>query len=208
MAKFEGFSAGDQITIQKVYKSARLGLEKCVASAGSGEWRTRFNAWMGVATGGDLKSAETTLQKSISNMFMRVGTVSFKVLYDATLPANAEMTSFAGKSPEEVTNEVDAFRSQNKDWNLGSGKSGTEGGMMTMRIGPALFAMPFRSLSVQSQVETFLHELSHHAAGTIDDKNGGECYELVGVTRLKGLGPARAVRNAENVGFFCTEWCS
>jgi hypothetical protein len=79
--------------------------------------------------------------------------------------------------------------------------------MMPMRLGNNFFAMPFVSLSEQSQTETFLHELSHHAAGTIDDSNGGECYTMTGVNRLKGLGPVRAVRNAENVGFFCARWC-
>jgi hypothetical protein len=208
MARFEGFSATDAVTIDRVYKSARAGLEKLVAAAGSTAWRTAFAADMGVATGQALKDAEGVLQKSVSNMFMRIATVSFKVYYDAALPANAEMTSFAGTSPSDITSAVDDFRSGNQDWNLASGKTGTVGGKMTMRIGPALFAMPFTSLSVQSQVETFLHELSHHSAGTIDDTNGGECYGLVGVTRLKNLGPTRAVRNAENVGFFCVRWCS
>jgi hypothetical protein len=207
MAKFENFDPAQTIVINNVYKSARLGLEKCVKAAGTDPWRRAFGAVMGTASGGGLKAAEDTLAKSISNMFMRVATVSFKVIYDASLPANAEMTSFAGVAPEDVTGTVDAWRSSNQNFTLSSGKSGSEGGQMTMRIGPALFAMPFVSLSVQSQVETFLHELSHHAAGTIDDKNGGECYEWVGVTRLKGVGPARAVRNAENVGFFVTRWC-
>lgn len=75
-----------------------------------------------------------------------------------------------------------------------------------MKLGQRFFTLPEISLSTQSQVETFLHELSHHAAATLDDKTGGECYDWSGITRLKGLGPLRAVRNAENIGFFLTRY--
>lgn len=79
-------------------------------------------------------------------------------------------------------------------------------GRMVMRLGPAIGDMPFAESGCQCQVETFLHELSHHAAGTIDDKARGECYERQGVLRLRAAGPARAVRNAENVAFFAMEY--
>jgi hypothetical protein len=198
MAKFRNFSAAQQVTLDTVYRACRRGLERLTNDVGSQNYRTHFALWMGGGSVATVKQAEDILNKELRNMFMRIATVSFSVEYNAAFGAhtNADMLSFSGASPDAVTNLVDEYRS-------GAGVAD----MMPMRLGDRFFAMPFKSLTEQSQVETFLHELSHHAAGTLDDTNGGECYGTVGVNRLKGLGPLRAVRNAENVGWFCTNWC-
>lgn len=202
MASFENFAGGDAATINKIYKQARLGLEKCVFEKNTDMWRRHFGSVFGTASGDALKKAEESVKKSVANMFARIATSTFTVKYDATLAANAEMVSFAGVSPDEITNTVDSWRASNQNT-----ATMTTEGKMIMRVGPAMMAMANIALDAQCQVETFLHELSHHAAGTIDDKVGGECYDLVGVNRLKALGPERAVRNAENIGFFCIKWC-
>ena len=198
MAKFKNMSDDQLLVVNRVYRAARVGLEKAVQDFGSDRFRRSFSHVMGAGDLNVVKKAEQVLEKTIQAMFMRVATVSFSVEYNANFGAhtNADMLSFGGAGIDDVTNLVDEYRSQ-----LGNGD------MMPMRLGDNFFSMDYISLSGQSQVETFLHELSHHAAGTIDDTNGGPCYEMVGIRRLKGLGPTRAVRNAENVGFFCVRYC-
>jgi hypothetical protein len=209
MAKFDGFSDGQLITMKKIYDAANLALEMCVKDFGTAQFRTRFRDWMGTAGGlNAIKAGEKNLEQSIRAMFMRARTLAFTVRYDSTMADNADMWGFTGAdlSGPDVATLVDEYRSQSQSHTDSSGVVRVKQGSVVMRMGPAIWGMPFTSLQDQSQVETFLHELSHHAAGTIDDKNGGECYGLTGVKRLKGLGPARAVRNAENVGWFCVTY--
>lgn len=63
----------------------------------------------------------------------------------------------------------------------------------------------------QTQIETFLHELSHIAAGTKDMEradhtpNPQPCYGRVNALNLATNFPAQARNNAENFGFFIAE---
>jgi hypothetical protein len=72
---------------------------------------------------------------------------------------------------------------------------------LPMTIRPKLFLMPFTDQTRQSQVETFLHELSHFAAGVVD-YDSPNCYHVAGTKYCSNAGVHVAVRNAENVGFF------
>jgi hypothetical protein len=196
MAKFRNFSVAQQPVIDAVYRRCRIALEKAVADFGTDGFRRSFQQVFGGGSVATIKQGEAILEQTIKNMFMRLQTLSFSVEYAALGGGeNANMLSFAGAAPNDVTNLVDSYRSAN-----GNAEA------MPMKLGPNFFAMDRISLTEQSQIETFLHELSHHAAGTIDDKVGGECYTMTGVMRLKGLGPLRATRNAENVGFFLTRY--
>ena len=126
---------------------------------------------------------------------LRIAGQSFDVTYEPTFTnTNADMLSgkyFASGGGAHHTSYIDELR-----------QDGQALARLPMRLGPNFFIMPERDLFEQSRVETFLHELSHHAAGTIDDSKGGECYGFEGVNRLKGLGAQRAIYNAENIGFF------
>lgn len=61
------------------------------------------------------------------------------------------------------------------------------------------FHLPYKKQNRQSQVETFLHELSHTAAGTVD-VDAPNCYEYSGVQYCMKVG--KAAQNAENYGMF------
>ncbi len=201
MAKFEGFSARQLPKVKEMYKSARLALEEAVGDFDSANFRNLFQKWMGNAGGlNAVKSGEKALQGIIKAMNARIATLAFTVSYNPNLADNAEMQhphragALAGNpSVQNVLDATDSLRMQ-------------FGNIIQMVLGPAVFKMPFAEAGVQSQVETFLHELSHHAAMTVDDTVGGECYGKTGVLRLKALGPARSVYNAENVGFFLVEY--
>lgn len=195
MAKFNGFNASQMVVVDSAYREARVVLERAVERAGTSTWREVFKRVMGAATGNALKVAEGALEEAVKTMHLRIAGASFDVTYEPTFThTNADMLSvgFSASGGGALhTTFVDEAR-----------QKGVVPSRLPMRLGPNFFAMPERDMFGQSRIETFLHELSHHAAGTIDDSNGGECYGLDGVNRLKGLGPERAVRNAENVGFF------
>jgi hypothetical protein len=197
MAKFNGFSGAQLPVVTKAYQESRRILESIVTSKfGSDQFRQVFGQIMGGGATSAVKAAEKVLEDTIKTMHLRIAGQSFDCTWEPTFGnTNADMLSAqytASGSGSAHTNLIDDLRQQ-----------GVAPARLPMRLGPNFFNMPFRSLFDQSQTETFLHELSHHTAGTIDDDNGGDCYEWVGVCRLKGLGPDRAVRNAENVAFFC-----
>ena len=61
------------------------------------------------------------------------------------------------------------------------------------------FRLPYKQKKSQSQVETFLHELSHSAAGT-HDVDSPKCYGHNGVLYCKSVG--KGAMNAESYGMF------
>lgn len=195
MAKFQGFSPLQLVVVMATYRECRRALESAVALAGTEKWRQVFTRVMGSADSEKLKKAEATLEQTIKTMHLRIGGQSFDVTYESTFTnTNADMLSgqhYKSGGGALHTSFIDELR-----------QDGSAPARLPMRLGPNFFTMPERDMFEQSRVETFLHELSHHAVGTVDDSNGGECYGLVGVNRLKGLGAQRAVHNAENVGFF------
>lgn len=159
-------------------------LERAVAAAGSDSWRKVFGLIMGSATGAALKDAEKVLEESIKVMHLQIGGQSFDVSYEGGFGANTNASMLSGKytlsggEAADHTSFIDGLRQENPTL-----------ARLPMKLGPNFFTMPDRDLFGQSKVETFLHELSHPAVGTIDDSLGGECYGWTGVNRLKGLGP-------------------
>ncbi len=111
---------------------------------------------------------------------------------------NANMMHFSSagyqSKPFEIYSDTANYLSSNNVANL------------PMTIRPQFFQLPVSSMAGQSQVETFLHELSHFAAGTID-YNPPACYDIVGANFCISQGITVAVRNAENVGFFIHSYC-
>jgi hypothetical protein len=68
-------------------------------------------------------------------------------------------------------------------------------------IMPSFFTLPYKGKDMDTQVETIIHELSHHAANTDDEEvNGKDCYGYEGVKRAVRAG--KAINNAENYGYF------
>jgi len=212
MPTFTGFTGTNASDVNKAYKAARQGLEalvKDIAENGTkvgSKFDTQFKKYMGdpgstAAGAKETKASLEVLVDTCKAMNAKVASVTFKVAYNGALSSNAEMLSFSA-----MFNNAGLSSAQIQDLEDSVSFGASQRGGSQMTIGPGFFANPAFAIDAQCHVESFLHELSHHAAGTIDDTNGGECYGITGVNRLKGLGPARAVRNAENVGFFCMAW--
>jgi hypothetical protein len=99
MAKFQNFSVQQTVTVDKVYRACRVGLEKCIADFGTDKFRRAFKNVMGGA--GDvraIKAAESVLESEIEAMHLRIATVSFSVAYNPAFGAhtNVDMSSFGG----------------------------------------------------------------------------------------------------------------
>jgi hypothetical protein len=207
MPSFTGFSADQLTQVKSAYQTTRKTLEQIVThdlagGSPSAKFRTQFKNWIGDIPArqdvhGEVNTAEDVLISTIKAMSAKVASLTFKVQYDGTMGANAKMLSFRFDqgNVQDLTDE----------WSFSHDQRG--GNPMT--IGPAFFTLPAKSMGQQSQAQSFMHELSHHAAGTIDDGDAANpCYGQQGVDRLKGLGPLRAVRNAENVAFFVVQFSS
>lgn len=197
MPKFVGFDAAQMVILDRAYRKSRYLLEIAVNDIGLTRYRRCFDEFMGFGTLQDNKKAEEILNTTIKKMFMSVATLSYQVLFVPEMAEDvpASMLHPTGRTFEDVQDRLDEWnRTQNIHMPL------------SMEVGPIFFTLDEVRLMEQSQVQIFLHELSHHAAATIDDMSSGNCYGLSGVRRLKGLGPMRAVRNAENVSFFLTRY--
>lgn len=156
------------------------------------EFRKKFKTWFGNPT----KPALADVVATMANMNGQFNRNNFTVVMGAAnADENANMFSFTRAMYQD---QRDQIHEQVKNW-LETNPA------MPMTIRPQFFDMPFISDRDQSQVETFLHELSHFAAGTIDYKKP-LCYGMTGVTYCKNAGVTQAVRNAENVGFFLTSY--
>jgi hypothetical protein len=217
MPSFTGFSDTQLTQVKSAYQTTRKTLQQIVThelpgDSPSTKFRAQFKNWIGDIPArqdvhGEVKSAAAVLINTIKSMNAKVASLTFKVHYDATMGANAEMLSwrFDQGNIQDLEDDVSFCK---KDDTTGLLVKDQRGGS-PMTIGPAFFTLPARSLDQQSQAQSFMHELSHHAAGTIDDGDAANpCYGQQGVDRLKGLGPLRAVRNAENVAFFVVQFSS
>jgi hypothetical protein len=202
MSKFNNFPATELGKISNAYSAARKGLEALVTDIGKGtqkgsKFDTTFIKYCGVVE----KDSLNYLVDACKAMSAKIASLTFKVYYDANYThGNAQMMSYSTRDVASGKNI--ATVSDIESWE--TTQINTGGSRMT--IGPSCFTNPMWAQDAQCVIETLLHELSHHAAGTVDDTSGGECYGIAGVNRLKAQGSDRAVRNAENVGFFCMAW--
>lgn len=72
-----------------------------------------------------------------------------------------------------------------------------------MSLYPLFFKLPFYVVDTQCQVQSFLHELSHCAAGSVDYEAGG--INPYGVQACISAG--KAGHNAENIAMFLANFC-
>ena len=74
-------------------------------------------------------------------------------------------------------------------------------GASKLSVYPLFFKLPFYAPETQCQVQSFLHELSHCAAGTVDYTDGGiNPYGMTGVRACMRRG--KSAQNAENISMF------
>lgn len=199
MAKLLGFSVDQEVAVKACMRSGSAALEKFIGAATGSDskgFRRVFQMVMGSGSAADDKQAEAIMLKSAQSMLAVLRTQRYKIRYAVLAPnENANMVHAKYTQAESSSKSVLQFTEEASNFEA-----------LPMQLGPLFFNMPRISLSEQSQVETFLHELSHFGAGTVDQDAGGKCYGWDGCVRAKGQGPLFAVRNAENVGFLLTRY--
>lgn len=202
MPKMLGFSPQQEAVVKDCMRGASRALEKFIGAATGGDskgFRRVFQMVMGSGGAENDKNAEQIMLKSAQAMLSVPRTHRYKIRYAVLAPnENANMQHFNFQQVDEDFPSV-------LELHEGEQASGALDAH-PMQLGPLFFNMPRISLSEQSQVETFIHELSHFGAGTVDQDAGGKCYGWEGCVRAKGQGPLFAVRNAENVGFLLVRY--
>lgn len=202
MSKFNNFSSTDLPKITTAYDAARKGLEALVVDMAKGTGKgTKFDTNFVKYFGTVEKEGLNYLTEAVKAMQAKIASLTFKVYYDANYTSgNAMMSSYITRDVGTGQN----FATVGDIQTLETTQINTGGSRMT--IGPSCMSQVMWKQDDQCIIESFIHELSHHAAGTVDDSNGGDCYGLSGVNRLKATKSTRATRNAENVAFFCMAW--
>ena len=183
-----------------VSRSARC----CVAANNActtPESRTKevFKKWFGFVPNTDNLDSWGDVTEIINRMHFYLSDLSLTIEdAAATLPpnTNAEASHFESKDTKSYQDRA------NKAMNPG----------VKIKLTDRFFnSLPRVQSDDQTQIETFLHELSHIAAGTKDMEradhtpNPQPCYGRVNALALAVNFPKQARNNAENFGFFITE---
>lgn len=192
MPKYEGFDPKTEKIAKQILTKAEEALTKAQTTYVETEnlFRKNFNTWFGKTTkasiedvvyslalmGGEIQHNNYTIQLGAADGSEIANVLAFDRKY------------LHGRDP------VDAIWRANKE-------DADSGNPSPMIFRPRMLKLPFVDQTSDSQVQTFLHELSHFAAGTID-YDAPNCYGIAGTKYCIGKGVDIAVRNAENVGFF------
>jgi hypothetical protein len=192
MPKYEGFSPVDLKSAKKIVNEAEKALTNAQLAYVENDalFRRNFNTWFGKTTKASIEDVVYTL----ALMGGEIKHDNFRIELGAPSGSeNANVLHFKKKylHGREPVDQI--WRANKEDADAGNPSP------MTFR--PQMLMMPFIDQTQQSQVETFLHELAHFAAGVID-YNPPSCYDVSGTNYCKLQGVDIAVRNAENVGFF------
>ena len=193
MAILEGFDKAETKKMKTIIKLAGDALVNALDAYIENEtqFKQNFSRWFGKPQG----SSVTDLIEGLANMNGQIMRDSYTVvLGPPNGNENANMLSFKKK---DLPHGVSIYE-RVKEW-LKNHPA------MPMTVRPQMLTMPLINIIEQTQVETFLHELSHFAAGT-EDIDEPDCYDLAGVAYCKAKGSAVAITNAENVGFFLTDF--
>lgn len=212
MAKLEGFGFFEKRTVRQAISESERTLDKALSEAfnDNDKFLKRVDTYFGAGQGGADASIHLVM-KTLSSMKVTFDMDIYKVIKGGNNPgtnANAENIpqrdiAFKGSSAKKArtarwqgttiyeghpVNAIEAAVSVANSFRL-----------LEVRLFDLFFQMPFKSHHKQSQVETFLHELSHVAAGT-HDVAAPRCYGYGGVLHVRSMG--RGAMNAESYGMF------
>ena len=237
MSTFTGFSGDQRRVVQEAHDLAKLVLQKFLDALITDEGMKRFmkkvptyfgaqatrkvkKSPIRMILGKSEKSTTTVDEDSVSDwvsillkiansMLLEIDQNNYQVSYGGASEDNAEMghlpSNRAGMSKLAPTLHVLEHIRNYVANDVPQGEEQPE-----MRIFDTFFTRPRNGLRIQSRVRIYLHELSHHAAGTRDVKRpdypDDKCYEFEGVLACAMVGPHKAVFNAESVSMFLMEF--
>lgn len=210
-----GFDPADTLTLQKVMGDARLCIDSALREAfdDNDRFQTRLTKYFGSE-----ESNTHAVMKVINSMKLVIDGGLYHVQRDMTghdttgtgrtetgrsthFPSTA--IQFGGSAARQVRTArmQGTIVYEGKRVNIieATEQYTADNGPLDIKVFDAYFALPYKSLDAQSQVQVFLHELSHLAGGTVDvDAPAG--YEWKGVQYCISI--KKSAHNAENYGMF------
>lgn len=161
----------------------------------------------GLGSAGGWGNVTSSVMKTINSMKIAIESNTYTISVISNQPVNKSTTNAACASWQMDLNSsgrlqgtmqysgqtVNVLEAQ-MDFSAKNGPS-------RMSIYPLFFDLPFFAKDTQCQVQSFLHELSHCAAGTLD-VDAPACYGMTGVKHCMKTGTS--AMNAENVAMFLT----
>lgn len=212
MAKMKGFSFFEKRKVRSAAHEAESCLSKALAEAfGNNDgFQRRVEKYFGTSVGGR-EATMHSVMKTINSMKVVVSSDIYKVArggdQDGTNAEAENLPQMVHQFKGDLKKKARTARYQGTRLYAGKIMNVVEATMdyagkyaqLEITLFDEYFKLPYKIGNAQSQVETFLHELSHTAAGTLD-VDAPRCYGFEGVLYCKQAGKANL--NAENYGMF------
>ncbi|HUY15479.1 MAG TPA: hypothetical protein VMX16_17890 [Terriglobia bacterium] len=208
MPNFNGFSPKQLVALWKAHRNAGVALKRAAEALqvfkaeGGRPFRGLLSSWFG----DDSTETVNHLESVVENMVHQYDGDNWVGVYTATLPMNAYAVAEAfhrkGTSHAELLSQVKSLI----DEKVATGQR------LVIQFSQRFFELDAVGTQpgMESQMQTFLHEFSHVAAGTKDyhwEKSGDKfCYGVEGCDVAKKRGASKARNNAENISFFLSEF--
>ena len=215
MPKFQGFTEPEKQRMGVVINGAKYCIYKAQNEAFDdykGFIRRAHKYFDLKNAAGGAEAATHLIMKTVSSMRLMIDTDMYHVVKGGDMGnTNADMRTIIGVHRVKFGTEKKeaAVQARTQGTMTYSGKtinayearliSYGQKGSAPMNFYQGFFALSGKLNDQQSQVETFLHELSHGAAAT-EDVDAPSCYGWQGVEYCKRNGSSTV--NAENYGFF------
>lgn len=210
MPIFSGCSADQTIRLQTAIQFAKQSIDDALEMAHSDN--KAFNIRMGkyfsgLGSAGGWGNVTSLVMKTISSMKLTIDSSLYKVTVISNQPANKALTNAACASWMQDGNASGRMQGtmihNNQRVNVLEAQMqfAQTKGPSVLSVYPLFFGLTFLMKDSQCQVQSFLHELSHCAAGTLD-VDAPACYGIQGVRYCMGKG--KSAQNAENIAMFLT----
>lgn len=212
MPKLEGFGFFEKRTVRHAISEGERALDKALAEAfkDNDKFLKRVDAYFGAGQGG-MDATTHLVMKTLSSMKVTYDMDIYRVLKGGDNPGtNADAENipqrdigFKGSAQKKARTArwQGTTLYQGRPVNAIEAAANVAGSyrLLEVRLYDLFFQMPSKKHHEQSQIETFLHELSHVAAGT-HDVDAPRCYGYSGVLHARRVG--KGAMNAESYGMF------
>ncbi len=203
--------------VQKIRLETVRGWSKqCITNALDMSYKKndKFNKEMGkyfsgLGAAGGWGNVTSLVMKTINSMKLTIDSGMYEIAVISNQPVTKATTNEACASWQQTQAAVGrmqgtmSYNGQTMNVVEAQMDFAVRNGPSRMSIYPLFFKLPFYVEDGQSQVQSFLHELSHCAAGTID-VNAPSCYGMPGVRNCMRNGTS--AMNAENVAMFLAKF--
>lgn len=198
MPKMIGFTGSEQDKVQKVLRSAR----KCIDTALTVVFNKndKFTTRMAKYFAMDETNITSLVMKVLNSMKLVIDTDYYEI---HKAPQSDGPSSNADCASWQMANQQGTMVYKGKEQNVIEAQiaHATASGASKMRLFPLFFGLATFKADKQCKIQSFLHELSHCAGGTIDvSDNGINPYGMDGVKRCRIA--KKSGKNAENVAMF------